>query len=311
MLPLSGILPASAQTTFTWIVAGPDSAFGNTLNWVGGSVPPVSGTSILRWSQSPGTTEVVALPGGAVAFNAFHFETYPFSSFTSTSYRFSTPGTTTITLTNGLTKVAPAGSPSADVNPGYVVFDPGINLVLGAAQTWNLNGVVVEGSVTAASGAAKLTYAPTYPGFLVSPFYRNGTLTLKSANNFAGGLEATNAAIIVQHASALNASALTFNRVDLELGVNLTLTSPLFLSDQLGVLSLETGPGPFTFIQAGTTTLQGNAKLIGSNSTVFSGRIGEAVTAPGSRLTIEGNITLSGDNSTGAYTGGTMVNPRG
>ncbi len=293
--------PLAGQTTYTWIVGGPDADFNRSANWVAGPNPPVPATSshaALFPFHVSSTPESVVLPAGSLSLDSLRFEPYPFSLYSTTNYSFSSAGATTLTLANGLTKAG-----DAPQNPVRTTFAAGISFDLATPQTWNLTHVAVDGSI---SGPGKLTFNPSfnpsgaYPS-TYGPGFRPAYLTLMGDNNFAGGLEVQNAELQVGHAGALDGSSLRLLNADLRALIDTTLTTPLRVS---GSVQLAADPS-HTLTIGSTTTLEGSVHLIGGGVT-FNGTIAED--APNSSLTLTGAATFAGDNSTSSYTGGTILN---
>lgn len=302
---------------YTWIVAGPDANFNNASNWVAGPSPAVpnstSHAAEFPHFHSFSGPESVVLPSGTLALDSLRFAAT--SAFNASNYHFDSASTTVLSLVSGITKL------SGSSNSTRLHFTSGIELQVPVAQTWNVNYLTIDGAI---GGAGKLTLNPTFnpPGFIPSyfPLFRPARLNLNGPGNFEGGFEARNTEITLLHASAMAGSSITLVNSDIVAETDVTLTAPLSLSGKihLGSDSPSGDDPPPTLAVTGAVTLASSVALSGGPVTL-SGSMAE--TTPGTMLTIgdtvfisgspsvlPGRFTLTGDNSTGAYTGGTFVN---
>lgn len=288
-----------AAQTVAWLPAGPNDLFSNGANWVGGSPPPTNASGVPRFQYAD--FETVSLPTGSLSFGALQFEAL---SDGFSEYRFTTPGSTGLSLQGaGISKYG-----SAPTEYVQATFGPGISISLAADQTWTLNYMLVSGPI---SGAGRLTFQPTTDE--ADSFYglanRRGTLELRGAGNFSGGFEAQQAQVILGHGAALagTTASIRLANSDLMAGIASNIGAPVTFHGDVGFFSVPNTS--FGFTLAGPMTLDGDVRLFGGAPLTLSGKIAESVATPGAILTTEGKLVISGDNSTGAYTGGTIVSP--
>ena len=280
-------ISSSAQTLYIWN-GSTDNNYTTAANWNGGVVPPSNGTAALRFTLA--NYPEIVLQSGPIGFTSFAVQV--FDSFSQPTYNFGSAAPATLTLQNGLTKVDSAGSPVT--YNATVVFGSNLAINLSGDQTWTV-GTTVRGSI---GGLGRLTFAP-------SGNDASRTLSLYGPGNFTAGVSATGAIVELHHSSALSGGALSFTNSDLLLHVPTSLTNNISLGGNFRVR--QPSDATPSLVLNGTVTLNGAVAFTTEVPTTITGRINES--SVGSSLFLEGRVRIEGDNSTGAYTGGTSVMP--
>lgn len=274
---------------FTWTINGPDNLYASAANWQDGTAPQVADpTAQIR--LLPGEDAIV-LPAGNVTLNSLRFQ----GGAQVYRYTFESGGATTLTLLDGVT---------VDSGPStHLQFDEAVTVNLGADQTWRANYVTVDGAI---GGPGHLTFLPA--GYFFSS-YHDGSITLNGPGNFSGGFRAYDAWVYLGHPQALAGGPLDFGNVDLSntTGSDIVFDHPVTLSSV--VRFVQWNHPDTTFIFDDAAVLAGGVGLAnyGARPVYFKDTIAESEDGSAS-LSLDGFFVFEGDNSEGAYTGGTYVN---
>ncbi len=302
---LSGLTWSLAPSSSTVVRLGVTASTGN-FYWSGGvsnSWMGNSGLSTNFTTDAAGTINASGTPGAAstVIFSAQNvtgpvISTTLDASFTVNDLKFTSnpSGVTAVTIaagtpsTNSLTIAPSVSTVGIDVASNAGAITISAPLVLGAAQTWNVNGTGANGSSLAVSGGI------TGAGALTLNTTGTGTITLSGTNTYTGVTTVSGGLLQAGSANAFSASS----------AYVISGSGTLRLNNLAQIIGSLAGSGTVENGPAGTAARVLTAG--GDNtSTLFSGVLQDGGPfALSLTKTGTGALTLSGANT---YTGATAV----
>ncbi|MDB6166079.1 MAG: motif protein [Lacunisphaera sp.] len=321
---LLSVLTADANVTF-W------TGIGN--GWKNQIPPPNDGTADLVFGDNVSTK--IPLPSPTFSINTASFTTDNTFIFVPQS------GSTTLSIANGLVAANSFGGFTS------IDFDANITVDLAGMQTWDLGsggGNIIVHGLLAGSGDLTLTgggLSSRGPALVVSNVTPNAStytgnitlgnstvanlfpvVTLWASNNLGSGtVTFVNGGQLVTHNNTSLANNLVFNTGPLPVGnannqytpINLKAwDAPMNLSGSVTLANNTTISANFAnpnlqFQSPGDTGSFALAGPRNRNPIIFSGTIGESGGARSLNIIGPGVVVFSGNNTTGAYTGGTFV----
>lgn len=146
----------------------------------------------------------------------------------------------------------------------------------------------------------------------------SGTLTLKGANTFAGGLIITSGTVINSAAAGLGAGAVTLGDTSGSNDVNLIITTASTVANAINVASGSTGTFTLSSVSGGGSILESGAITLGhdlvvtnanSNITTLSGAISDTGGAHGLAVNAgTGTVALTAVGGSSTFSGGLVLN---
>ncbi|MBI5382455.1 MAG: autotransporter-associated beta strand repeat-containing protein [Opitutae bacterium] len=288
-----------------WSGRGPNGNWSNAANWWGNTVPP--GTNLANVVFGPASNTNVVIDSNRMV-GRMRFE--PAGE---KGYAFSSTGGSTLTLMGGgliinspVASIAAASDSAHPVAAGgmyygetQVKFDSTLGVVLGANQTWYLDGSLkILGMV---SGTGQLT---------LSSSYHNGRLDLLGANTYSGGTIMSDSTVFIGSNSAFGTGPLLLGAGSTTTTLG-TLNGPRSLANATtleGTLEVNAPNSSLTF--SGPVTLNDSVNFnLYRGALYITGNVSEA--NGGSSITVTGTSPLVLQGTANTYSGGTIANNGG
>ena len=279
---VAAIASVRAPADVVWSGLGLNSNWTTPANWEGGGAPVNDGSEQIVFNPAPRTSIFVDT---SQSIRRLRFD---FSTGSNVVYSFSGALGATLTVGGDGIEVASGVSPAV----GDITFGSSLGLVLGSAQTWDVD----TGSSIRVSGSVSGTGSLTLSG--------GGEIKLSGNNTYTGGTVLESGVLAIENNTALGTGALTVNGTAAihSTSGSRVIANALNLNSNL----LDLLPYGGDFRLTGPVTLGASVNLRTEGKPVYlDGPIGET---PGSarKLTLsgEGARVFSGANT---YSGGTHV----